>query len=320
MNAMSKKTALVIGGTGYIGSNIVQSLLSGGYAVRVLARNRQRALSLLPAACEVVVGDLTRPETLAAAIVDVGLVFFAAGIPERPATQRDFVTGNVVAVENLFASLPQSRPPRVVLTSSVVVDPRCDAELLCSPYVESKRAAEAVALESMRASAAADVVILRPSVVYGPGVGFRSLIINRIIDWYARLPIPVSLPGSIPMVLSTDLGKAHVVAAEQASAGAIIHLNEGAHSLALVAAAAASVSGKARPDWFTLPAPLAAFSARGNDLLGRWLGLPVLLSSCQQRMTRPGALPSVEGGFEQLQLAATGLTQGVAATIAAYAD
>ncbi len=55
---------LVAGATGYIGRRLVPRLLAGGHAVRALARNPQRASTVLPLAVEVVSGDVLRPENI----------------------------------------------------------------------------------------------------------------------------------------------------------------------------------------------------------------------------------------------------------------
>lgn len=57
-------TILVTGATGNVGRHLVEQLLRAGQSVRALTRNAANAQ--LPDAAEVVVGDLQRPETLAA--------------------------------------------------------------------------------------------------------------------------------------------------------------------------------------------------------------------------------------------------------------
>jgi uncharacterized protein YbjT (DUF2867 family) len=64
---------LVIGATGRIGRIVVARLLEAGVPVRALAR--RPAAAGLPAAVEVVAGDLTLPDSLDAGLRDVGAVF-----------------------------------------------------------------------------------------------------------------------------------------------------------------------------------------------------------------------------------------------------
>ena len=59
-------TVLIVGATGSIGRHAVVEAVHQGYRVRALVRNPARAKSL-PEQAELVVGDLTRPDTLDAA-------------------------------------------------------------------------------------------------------------------------------------------------------------------------------------------------------------------------------------------------------------
>jgi uncharacterized protein YbjT (DUF2867 family) len=63
-------STLVIGGTGNVGGGVVRRLLERGETPRVMTRSPEKFASL-PAGCEVVVGDLTRPETLPPALAGV---------------------------------------------------------------------------------------------------------------------------------------------------------------------------------------------------------------------------------------------------------
>jgi uncharacterized protein YbjT (DUF2867 family) len=59
-------TILVTGATGTIGSQVVAHLVAAGHPVRALTRNP--ATAVLPAAVEIVTGDLSRPGTVADAL------------------------------------------------------------------------------------------------------------------------------------------------------------------------------------------------------------------------------------------------------------
>jgi uncharacterized protein YbjT (DUF2867 family) len=92
----------VTGATGRVGRAVVAELLGAGVPVRALTRRPDAAR--LPAAVEVLSGDLTAPESLDAALQDVGAVFLVWTAP--PAT--------VPAVIECLASHAR----RVVLLSS----------------------------------------------------------------------------------------------------------------------------------------------------------------------------------------------------------
>lgn len=71
--------ALVAGATGQTGRRIVQQLVDRGIPVRALVRDLEVARSLLPAAAELVQGDVLHPESLATAIADCTVVLCATG-------------------------------------------------------------------------------------------------------------------------------------------------------------------------------------------------------------------------------------------------
>ena len=70
---------LVTGSTGHVGRMVVDQLLDTGVAVRALAR--QPAKADLPPPAEVVAGDLSKPDSLEAALQDVSAVFLVWTLP-----------------------------------------------------------------------------------------------------------------------------------------------------------------------------------------------------------------------------------------------
>lgn len=77
MNQSPNRPILVTGATGYIASRLIPLLLEAGYRARCLARNpeRLRARTWHPQV-EVVAGDVTRPETLPAALRGVRAAYY----------------------------------------------------------------------------------------------------------------------------------------------------------------------------------------------------------------------------------------------------
>lgn len=71
-------TVLVVGATGSIGRLVVGEAIGQGYTVRALVRSAAKARQL-PSAAQVFKGDVTRPETLTAAV--------APGDPARMAAR-----------------------------------------------------------------------------------------------------------------------------------------------------------------------------------------------------------------------------------------
>lgn len=71
----SRMTVLVIGATGSIGHLVVEEAIRQGCTVRALVRNPGKAREV-PTEARVVIGDVTRPETLSDAVDGVDAVVF----------------------------------------------------------------------------------------------------------------------------------------------------------------------------------------------------------------------------------------------------
>ena len=106
---------LVVGATGSIGRFVVTEALQAGHAVRVLVRNRVGA-ERLPAQAERVVGDLTQPETLKAAVEGVDAIVFTHGGDGEGKIGSERV--NYGGVRNILAAL-KGRVVRVALMTTV---------------------------------------------------------------------------------------------------------------------------------------------------------------------------------------------------------
>jgi dTDP-L-rhamnose 4-epimerase len=120
---------LVTGGAGFIGSHVVDQLLDAGHEVRVLdclhpAAHRQRPAYLNPA-MELIIGDVTDPETVSAAVASVDAVCHQAamvGLGLDFTESPDYVTANDLGTARLLAALAERNfRGALVLASSMVV-------------------------------------------------------------------------------------------------------------------------------------------------------------------------------------------------------
>ena len=120
---MRKMTVLVVGATGSIGRLVVEEALRPGHAARALVRSRGKA-ARLPPETEVVVGDLTRPETLPAAVANVDAVVFTHGSEGGGKAGAESV--DYGGVRNVLRALG-SRQARISLMTSIGVTNRASA-------------------------------------------------------------------------------------------------------------------------------------------------------------------------------------------------
>lgn len=167
-------TTLITGGTGFIGSHVVEALLKRGERVRCLVRSADRLRWLKGLNVEIVEGDCMLPGTLAPALAGVRRVVHAAGATFA-ATASAYFRFNADGTRNLLeVCLSGTGVERFVLISSqAAAGPGTrerparedDPPRPLTPYGESKLAAERYCLE---AADRLSVGILRPSAVYGP--------------------------------------------------------------------------------------------------------------------------------------------------------
>ena len=107
------KRVLVIGATQGTGYEIVRLLLRDHYRVRVLARDEAKAQEKFGheqfgGAVEIVVGDITRPSTLPAAMSGVDHIISTAGVTKRPAGEQLIKTTVYDGTLNTLTAAKQS--------------------------------------------------------------------------------------------------------------------------------------------------------------------------------------------------------------------
>ena len=176
---------LVTGAAGFIGQRVVERLSDAGHRVVALARTpRGRILKL--EGVKVVAADVTDAAALEKACAGCEAVVHlanATGIADARLVHEV----NVGGTEKLLAAAKQAGVRRFVFVSSISAN---RAQL--GPYGATKRIAE----DRVRASGL-PYVILRPSLVYGPGgVG----LVASLTGWLLGLPaVPVIGSGEIEL-------------------------------------------------------------------------------------------------------------------------
>ncbi len=150
----TKTKVLITGATGYIGRHLAP-LLSGNYAVRCLVRDEARAKALLPAAAELILGDMTDAASLKAAATGVVAVVHLAALKSD---ERGIVEVNVGGALKLVAACKAAGVRRVINIGS-----QAARMARRGAYGDTKAQSDGI----LNASGL-DVTTLLPSVVYGP--------------------------------------------------------------------------------------------------------------------------------------------------------
>lgn len=151
-------TVLVTGGAGFIGRQLVPALRARGKPVRVLAREAETVEG-----ADVVVGDVTRPETLPAALAGVDAVIHLVAILQGKPEDFDRVIAG--GTRNVVEAAREAGVRRFVYQSALGLNEESRETI---PYFRGKWAAEQAVTGS-----GLEFVIVRPSFVFsGDGGAF----------------------------------------------------------------------------------------------------------------------------------------------------
>ena len=129
---------LVVGATGSIGRLVVEEAIRQGFTVRALVRDPAKARGL-PSEARVIVGDVTRPETLADAVDGVGAIVFTLGSDGAGKVGAESV--DYGGVRNVLRALGK-RMARIVLMTAIGVTNRTGAYNRATEAHDWKRRSE----------------------------------------------------------------------------------------------------------------------------------------------------------------------------------
>ncbi|HEY4812520.1 MAG TPA: NAD-dependent epimerase/dehydratase family protein [Solirubrobacteraceae bacterium] len=170
-------TCLITGATGFIGGRLTRRLLHEGYAVRCLVRPSSDTSQLEQLDVQIVIGDLTRADSLVSAVEGCQYVVHCGALVSDWATAQEIATINVGGTRNLLEAAVAAGTKRFVHLSSTDVygypdntqtDETYAATGFRNWYAQTKLEAEAEVRRAQAQHALASV-ILRPATVYGPG-------------------------------------------------------------------------------------------------------------------------------------------------------
>ncbi|MEI8081244.1 MAG: NAD(P)H-binding protein [Actinomycetes bacterium] len=111
---MNNGTILIVGGTGLIGSAVAQRLAADDFRVRILTRNPDQARTTFGQRFEIVVGDVTDPQTLRTAVLGCSGVHLSLDGGANPDVECE-------GAENVVAACREHNVERVTLLSGASV-------------------------------------------------------------------------------------------------------------------------------------------------------------------------------------------------------
>jgi len=169
----------VFGGTGFVGSYLVDGLLDAGHEPSLLVRPGSEDKVVQANACRLVAGPIDSQSAIEETLEDCDAGIFNVGIirasPLRgitfDAVHRDSAIRIVDAMKRVGV------PRLLVMSAAGIHRPG-------TPYQETKLAADEYALES-----GLDATVFRPSVIFGDPRG-RSEIATQLYKQMVRPPLP----------------------------------------------------------------------------------------------------------------------------------
>jgi uncharacterized protein YbjT (DUF2867 family) len=227
------------GGTGFVGSEVLRQLVEAGHVVRALVREGSKDKLAVTKNIEVHPGDVTDASSLVGALDGCDSVIHMIGIiREFPGRGITFKKMHVEATRNVLEAAEEQGVKRYLHMSSNGVRVRGNAG-----YHRTKWQAE----ELVRATNL-DWTIFRPSLIFGPGSEFVSMVAELI----RRVPVvPVIGDGQYRMqpVALEQVAVSFVKALELSQTiGAVYHLGGGAsYSYDEILDLTSLAMGKGRP-------------------------------------------------------------------------
>ena len=195
MNPTGAKPLIALtGATGFIGQFLLRELPKRGYRLRVLLRRP----SIVPMeSASAVVGDLARPQNMAAALADVDAVIHSAGVAHAMSglPEDDYRMLNTEATLGLARAAKRAGARRFVFLSSIRAQAGPTTERVLTeqqePQPTDAYGRSKLAAEQGLAELDLDWIALRLVLVYGPGVKGNMAELVRL----ARSPYPLPVGG-----------------------------------------------------------------------------------------------------------------------------
>jgi dihydroflavonol-4-reductase len=217
----------VTGGTGFVGANLIRSLLHQGYEVRALVRHHSSLNNLQSLDVEIVTGDLNSSD-LSNQMSGCQVLFHVAAQYSLWQRDRDLLyRSNVLGTRNILACARQAGIERTVYTSSVAaigVKPegiadetyQSPVDKLVGYYKKSKYYAEQEAIKAVQQGQ--DIVIVNPSTPIG-AFDLKPTPTGEIIVRFLQRQMPFYLDTGLNLIDVQDVAQGHILALTKGKTG-----------------------------------------------------------------------------------------------------
>ncbi len=177
---------LVTGGTGFMGSRLVKRLVEKGHTVRAMAIENDPQLPKLEGVdCEIVTGDITKPQTLEEPMRGVQTLFHLAAVLVSDNPEL-FHRINYEGTRNVVDKAVEAGVEHFVYISAAAANYK-----VRTTYGKTKFQAEQL---MKRKRGNTNFTMIRPTLIYGPGGGGQELVIY--IDQLKKFKWFIPLVGS----------------------------------------------------------------------------------------------------------------------------
>ena len=194
---------LVTGGTGFIGPKVVHALRARDLPVRALVRDRAKGRQLEAWGAELAAGDITRPETLGAAVEGCETVVHLVSI--RTGKRQDFEAISRGARDLVEEARAAGVGRFVHMSASGVGEETKDL----TPYYRTKWE-----MEQAVTGSGIPFVIFRPTFAFGRDGGVLPTFIRQA-RWLPATPVVGSGEGRVQPIWVEDIGAFFAEAAQR---------------------------------------------------------------------------------------------------------
>lgn len=212
---------LVTGATGFIGTRLVERLRELEAPVHVLVRSAADTRRCIAGGCKVFRGDVTLLDSICPALAACDVVIHCA---VGGSTMEQAHEINVQGTLNVLAAAAAADVRRVVHLSSVVAHGRrwpavlteeAPLQLEGDPYAATKAESESAAMHFAE-KGSIEVVVVRPTIVYGPRSGRILSDLGRVN--FERVKLIAHGRGMLNLVYVDDVVDAVLLAASSPDA------------------------------------------------------------------------------------------------------